>query len=147
MAIEKEVLTARFFEKLASEQQDESITELLKKYAKVEMNHKRRLEKVKSGLINSPDFKSIMSYNIAEDIDIDAIPDQMSEEDVLKIAIKMEHMAYTFYLQLAADCQDEELTDLFLLLAQEEAKHRFAFEKRYAKNEGGEVSLSGSISV
>ena len=45
--------------------------------------------------------------------------------------MKKEKAAYRLYLDLAAVGEDEELTDMFLSLAQEEAKHKLRFEIEY----------------
>jgi rubrerythrin len=45
--------------------------------------------------------------------------------------MKREKAAYRLYLDLAAVAEAEELTETFLWLAQEEAKHKLRFEIEY----------------
>ncbi|MHC4424233.1 MAG: ferritin family protein, partial [Planctomycetota bacterium] len=63
-------------------------------------------------------------------VDVEARPG-MSYADVLMLAMRKEKAAYRLYLDLAAVAEAEELTDTFLSLAQEEAKHKLRFEIEY----------------
>ncbi len=55
----------------------------------------------------------------------------MDYQNALILAMKKEKAAYRLYLNLAAVAEAEELTNIFLYIAQEEAKHKLRFEIEY----------------
>ena len=55
----------------------------------------------------------------------------MDYVDALVLAMKNEKAAYRMYVDLAAISLTQELTDMFLALAAEEAKHKLRFELEY----------------
>jgi rubrerythrin len=55
----------------------------------------------------------------------------MNYQDALVLAMKKEKAAFRLYLDLANEVQSEDQKDLFLALAQEEAKHKLRFEIEY----------------
>jgi rubrerythrin len=55
----------------------------------------------------------------------------MDYQSVLTIAMKKEKAAFKLYSQLAAQTVDQEIKEVFLSLAQEEAKHKLRFELEY----------------
>jgi rubrerythrin len=55
----------------------------------------------------------------------------LSLQDAMIVAMKREKAAYRLYSDLAQKVDDAELKDLFLGLAQEEAKHKLYFETQY----------------
>ena len=57
----------------------------------------------------------------------------MDYEDLLIVAMKKEKQSFRFYHMTASIMDDKELEKLFLMLAQEEAKHKLRFEVEYDK--------------
>ena len=55
----------------------------------------------------------------------------MDYQSALVLAMKREKAAFRLYTALAAKVDDEALRELFLRLAQEEAKHKLHFEIEY----------------
>jgi rubrerythrin len=55
----------------------------------------------------------------------------MDYQSALILAMKQEKAAFRLYTDLAASTDDEKVRDLFLGLAQEEAKHKLRFEVEY----------------
>ena len=55
----------------------------------------------------------------------------MDYQQALILAMKKEKKAFKLYLDLAASCGDDNLEQIFLALAQEEAKHKLRFEIEY----------------
>jgi rubrerythrin len=55
----------------------------------------------------------------------------MTYAEALILAMKKEKAAYRLYTDLAGVAEAEELTNLFLSLAAEEAKHKLRFEIEY----------------
>jgi rubrerythrin len=99
-------------------------------FATEELGHKYKLEAFKRGDISLVP-QQVQSLDIADYVvDVEPQPD-MDYAEALVLAMKKEKAAYRLYLDLAAVGEDEELTDMFLSLAQEEAKHKLRFEIEY----------------
>ena len=129
-AIEREIEANQFYTELAEKADNPAMREVFAGFAKEEAGHKVKLEAVKRGeLVMKPD--SVRSLGIADYV-VDVEPKKdMSYADVLVVAMKKEKAAYRLYLDLAAVAEAEELTNTFLALAQEEAKHKLRFEIEY----------------
>ena len=129
-AIERETESQDFYMKLAERMENPKMREVFEKFATEEMGHKMKLEAVKHGEILLAQ-RDVMSLGIADYVvDVEPSPD-MDYTEALVLAMKKEKAAYRLYLDLAAVAEDEELTDMFLLMAQEEAKHKLRFEMEY----------------
>ena len=55
----------------------------------------------------------------------------MTYQDALILAMKKEKYAFKLYTNLADYAKAENLKNIFLMLAQEEAKHKLRFEIEY----------------
>ena len=129
-AIEREAESQDFYMKLAERMENPAMQKVFEKFAAEELGHKLKLEAVKHGEVLLGQ-KEVRSLDIADYVvDVEPRPD-MDYAEALVVAMKKEKAAYRLYLDLAAVTEDEELTDMFLLLAQEEAKHKLRFEIEY----------------
>jgi rubrerythrin len=129
-AIERETESQDFYMKLAERMENPKMQEVFEKFANEELGHKMKLEAVKHGEILLGQ-KDVMSLGIADYVvDVEPRPD-MDYAETLVLAMRKEKAAYRLYLDLAAVAEDEKLTDTFLSLAQEEAKHKLRFEIEY----------------
>jgi rubrerythrin len=129
-AIEREVESQDFYMKLAERMENPAMQKVFESFAKEELGHKLKLEAVKQGGVLFGQ-KEVRSLGIADYVvDIETRPD-MDYAEALVVAMKKEKAAYRLYLDLAAVAEDEELTEMFLSLAQEEAKHKLRFEIEY----------------
>jgi rubrerythrin len=129
-AIEREIESQAFYMKLAERMENPAMQKVFENFAKEEFGHKLKLEAIKRGEILTVPEK-IQSLDIADYVvDVEPKPD-MDYCDALVLAMKKEKAAYRLYLDLAAVGEDEELTDMFLSLAQEEARHKLRFEIEY----------------
>ena len=129
-AIAREIEANKFYTELAERMENPAMRKVLEDFAKEELGHKMRLEAVKRDefVIEEED---VGSFGIADYVvDVEPQPD-MSYADALVLAMKKEKAAYRLYMDLAAVAEAEELTEMFLLLAQEEAKHKLRFEIEY----------------
>ena len=129
-AIEREQQTAEFYLDLAKRQKSHKVRDMLNSFAQTELNHKTLLKNVKAGKVSIP-VKSIQLLNIAAQASHKGIGSDMDFEDALAFAMQMEEQSYRLYLELAAACEDNTLTNIFLTLAQQEAEHRLRFESEY----------------
>lgn len=130
-AISEEVKAHDFYTGLAAKMDKPWIRKAFEDFAKEELGHKARLEKVKKEGFKThsrgetPDLK-IADYAIG----VEPNP-EMDYEDALIVAMKAEKAAYKLYTDLAAKTDDENTRKLFLDLAREEANHKLRFETEY----------------
>lgn len=104
---------------------------VFEQFATEELGHQMKLEAVKAGEFELNAADEPPGLSSAEYIvDVKPAPD-MSYVDALVLAMKKEKAAYRLYIDLAAAGISEELTDMFLALATEEAKHKLRFELEY----------------
>ena len=131
-AIADEEQASKFYIDLAQKMGNPTIRKVIEDFAKEELAHKAKLEAVKQGeFVIKPE--SVRSLDIADYV-IDVEPSaDMSSDDVLVVAMKKEKTAYRLYLDLAVKSQNEELSEMFLNLAQQEAQHALWFEIEYDK--------------
>ncbi|MHC4743641.1 MAG: ferritin family protein, partial [Planctomycetota bacterium] len=105
--------------------------QVFEQFASEELGHKMKLEAVKAGELDLSSEDEPPGLNIAEYVvDVEPEPD-MSYIEALLLAMKREKAAYRLYIDLAAAGLTEELTEMFLALAAEEAKHKLRFELEY----------------
>lgn len=129
-AIARETESQDFYMKLAERMDNPEMQGVFEKFASEELGHKMKLEAVKHGQILLGQ-KDVESLSIADYVvDVETQPN-MDYAEALILAMRKEKAAYRLYLDLAAVAEDEELTDMFLSLAQEEAKHKLRFEIEY----------------
>ena len=129
-AIAREMESQDFYMKMAEQMENPAMQKVFENFAAEELGHTMKLEAVKQGhiLLGQEEVKSL---DIADYVvDVEPRPD-MDYAEALVVAMKKEKAAYRLYLDLAAVAEDEELTDMFLSLAQEEAKHKLRFEIEY----------------
>jgi rubrerythrin len=131
-AIAREEEANEFYTELAKRMERPEMRKIFEDFAKEERGHKAKLEAVKKGEFTiSSDEEDVPSLNIADYVvGVEPKPD-MSYAEALIVAMKKEKAAYRLYLDLAAISEAEELTDMFLSLANEEAKHKLRFEIEY----------------
>ncbi len=132
-AIKNEEEAYRFYISLANKTRH-SLKSTFEDFAKEEVKHKEMLLKIKEGGELKPVEGKILDLKILEtlkeDKNIDDY-DKLEYEDALKIAMKKEKETFLFYTKLAEQMENENLKNVFLRLAQEEAKHKLRFEIAY----------------
>jgi len=129
-AIAREQEAVDFYIGLAGRGKD-WMREMLMGFAQEEARHKAKLMAVKDGQKLLSSEKKITDLKIADYL-VEVEPtDDINLQDALILAMKREKAAFRLYTDLAARVDDAELRDLFLGLAQEEAKHKLYFETQY----------------
>ena len=130
-AMEQEQEAVDFYVGLAAKAQDKHVRETLLEFAEQERGHKRRLDAVrKGGKIEVPS-RAPIDLKISDYlVDIEPKPN-LSFQDALIIAMKREKTAFRMYRDLARQCMEPELREVFLFLAHEEANHKLSFEVQY----------------
>jgi len=129
-AIAGETEAGRFYTDLAVQTDNPAMREVFESFAKEELGHKARLEGVKKSNIQ-PKVEDVADLKIADyTVDVKPSPN-MDYQSAIILAMKKEKAAFKLYTTLASKMQDPELRDMFLSLAQEEAKHKLRFEIEY----------------
>ena len=132
-AIEQEIAAQGFYNNLAANSDIPEMKEVFEGFAKEEKGHQAKLEAMKSkgslAAASKPD--DIQNLGLADYlVEVEPTP-QMDYKDALVLAMKKEKAAYRLYIDLAEIANSKEMKDTFLLLAQEEAKHKLRFEIEY----------------
>ncbi len=130
-AISREIEAEKFYKRLAGWADDHKMRDVFDKFAIEELRHKMKLEAIKRQGKIELDEEKVQNLGIADYAAEVKLQPDMSYADILIIAMKREKAAYRLYLDLAASALSEELTNTFLMLAQEEAKHKLRFEIEY----------------
>jgi rubrerythrin len=132
-AIEEEEQARRFYTALASKADNPGTKKLLEGFAAEEDAHKSKLMDVKAGKQVLAAKDKVLDLKIADYlVDVKPAPN-MGYKDALVVAMKKEKAAFRMYTDLAARVEGP-LCEIFLGLAQEEAKHKLRFEIEYDDN-------------
>ena len=131
-AIEKEIGAFNFYTKASQVAKYSGARELFVDFSKEEEKHRKLLEDITAEKIAElkvekavPDLK-ISDYMV----DVEFNPD-LSYADILRMAMKMEERSLKLYTDLKETAPGQEIHKLFDFLAQQEAKHKYAIEKKY----------------
>jgi rubrerythrin len=132
-AIGNEEEANRFYLDLAAKMDVPAMKRVFEDFAREEQGHKAKLEAVKRGdySFGAAGEAQVQELGLADYLVEQEPTAEMSYAEALILAMKKEKAAYRLYLDLAAVAEAEELTDLFLGLAEEEAKHKLRFEIEY----------------
>jgi len=130
VAIDREIEARDFYMKLADMVENPEMVKVLSDLALEELEHKAKLEAVKAGEISIGEG-AVGNLGITCHVkDVEPYA-KMSYVDLLVVGMKKEEASRKLYTDLAAIAQEQELRDIFLKLAQEEAGHKLRFEIEY----------------
>lgn len=120
-----------FYTGLAAKMDKPWMKKAFEDFAKEELGHKAKLQKVKEGGFEAHAHDKVPDLKLADYV-VDAQPSpDMDYQDALIVAMKAEKAAYKLYTDLANKADDENVRQLFLDLAREEANHKLRFETEY----------------
>ena len=130
-AIEREQAAADFYSNLAERASSAWMKDMLLSFSQEELRHKGKLKSVKKGEKLLSSEQKVQDLKLGDYL-VDVEPQgDLSLQDAMIVAMKREKAAYRLYSDLAQKVDDAEMKDLFLGLAQEEAKHKLYFETEY----------------
>lgn len=130
-AISEEERAVVFYTELANMAGNRQMKDVFLQFAGEERGHKAKIQAVKDGKKFVAPEKEITDLKISDFV-VDVATDGIDNyEDALVVAMKKEKAAFKLYTRLAGLVDSEEAADLFLSLAQEEAKHKLRFEVEY----------------
>lgn len=129
-AINREIEAYDFYTKLTVLAKKPDVSKELKIFAEDELEHRTKLESVKSGEINLEDDE-IGSLGIAEKVKNVEATGEMTYVDLLVIGMKKEKDSFQLYKQLASTVRKDQLKGMFQQMAREEAQHKLTLEIEY----------------
>jgi rubrerythrin len=119
------------YTKLAAGSKNSEMRDIFLQFAKEEMGHKARLLRIKTEGIFDSHPVTVTDMKISDYMaEVEPKPD-MDYPDALLLAMSREKAAFKLYTRLANEVTFPELRNIFLGLAQEEAKHKLRFELEY----------------
>ncbi|MFC2112603.1 ferritin family protein [Bacteroidota bacterium] len=131
-AIKDEIRAANLYADLAKKSRNKGIQKVFEQFSQEELGHKSRLERIKTGesvIVPNEKVQDLMIGDYL--VEVNTSRDDLSYQDALIIAMKEEKAAFKLYSDLAARIDDASIKEVFLNLAQEEAKHKLRFEIEY----------------
>lgn len=130
-AITKEEEAAELYSDLAATLNRPDMKKVFESFAVEEKQHKAMLLEVKKGNRLIKAEEKIFDLKIADHlVDVKPSPN-LDYQQALIYAMKAEKAAYKLYHDLARATDDPGLKEVFLALAQEEARHKLRFEIEY----------------
>lgn len=130
-AIGQEEQAAAFYTDLARRMDRPWMSDIFKQFANEEKGHKKKLEEVKNGKLMLHVKEKVLDLKIGDYLVATEPSADMDYQEALLLAMKKEKKAFMMYNDLAGSMDDENLKNVFLGLAQEEAKHKLRFEVEY----------------
>ena len=131
-AIKDEKRASDLYANLATNSRNREIQKMFEQFSKEELGHKKKLEAIKSKGMVVVTQEKVQDLQIGDYlVEVNTARDDLSYQEALIVAMKEEKAAFRLYNDLAAKTDHAELKETFLLLAQEEAKHKLRFEIEY----------------
>jgi rubrerythrin len=130
-AMEAEQEAVDFYNHLATTMKNQEMRDTFLEFAKEEVNHKTRLQKIKDERLFDFTEEKILDLRISDYVVGSKPTSEMTYSDALVLAMKKEKAAFKLYTALASRTNVPELKAVFNNLAQEESKHKLRFELEY----------------
>jgi len=132
-AIDREKEAVDFYSSLAKEATRTSLKETFERFAKEEENHVALLSDIAGNKekIDSYELKKITDLKISDYMVEAEYEEGMPMPEILKLAMKKEEIAVKLYSTLADETDNEDAKKVFMILVQEESKHKFSLESMY----------------
>lgn len=130
-AIGQEQEAADFYAGMAQEAEKHGMKDIFMEFSREEESHRDKLLDVKQGEHELTAHEEVIDLKISDYlVEVEADKD-ISYQDALIVAMKRERAAFKLYSDLAEKVTEDELRQVFLGLAKEEAKHKLFFESEY----------------
>jgi rubrerythrin len=132
-AIDKENEAADFYQSQAAKATKASLKEIFESFAKEEQKHAALLSDIAGNKekIESYEFKKIPDLKISDYMVEKDYEEGMPMPEILKVAMKREEKAVKLYQTLADQTDNADAKKVFLMLVQEESKHKLGLETMY----------------
>jgi rubrerythrin len=130
-AIRKEVEAATLYGTYANLASTEGARQMFKDLQSEEQKHKKILENLKKEDVTRYRLKKVSDLKIGDYIQDEDYYPEMSYQEALLLAIKREENSVRLYQDLFRGAEEPELKKMFLVLSQEESKHKLKLETEY----------------
>jgi rubrerythrin len=132
-AIGKENEAVEFYSNQAAQASRASLKEIFENFAREEKKHAALLSDISGNKekIASYEFKKIPDLKISDYMVETEYKEGMPMPEILKVAMKREEKAVKLYQTLADQTDNAEARKVFLMLVQEESKHKLGLESMY----------------
>jgi len=132
-AVNREKEAVEFYESLAKKATRASLKETFVNFAKEEVKHVDLLSDMSGNKekIDTYKFKTITDLKISDYMVEKEYEEGMPMPEILKLAMKREEVAVKLYTDLAGKTDNENAKKVFMILVQEEAKHKLGLETMY----------------
>ncbi len=132
-AIDREKEAVAFYVSLAKEAKRASLKETFERFSKEEEKHVALLSDISGNKakIDSYQFKKITNLKISDYMVEIEYKEGMPMPEILKIAMKREEKAVKLYSMLADQTDNKDAKKVFMILVQEESKHKLGLESMY----------------
>lgn len=131
-AIREEEQAAAFYRALAQRMPRPNMRKVFEDFAREEDAHRAKLVAVKQGArLPAPDGPPLDLKIVDYLAQVSPFAPELDYQQALVVAMHKEKAAYVLYTSLAEKAADPVLRDLFLGMAQEEARHKLRFEIEY----------------
>jgi len=130
-AMKSEQEAVDFYNQLATTMKNQEMRDTFLEFAKEEVNHKARLQKIRDERLFDLSDEKVQDLQISDYV-VSAKPSpDMDYAAALVLAMKKEKAAFKLYTNLASRTQNPDIKAVFQNLAQEESKHKLRFELEY----------------
>jgi len=132
-ATDREKEAVEFYVSLAKQATRASLKETFENFAKEEEKHVSLLSDIagNKGKIDAYEFKKITDLKISDYMVEKEYEEGMPMPEILKLAMKREEVAVKLYTDLAGQTDNADAKKVFLILVQEESKHKLGLETMY----------------
>ncbi|MEX1297549.1 MAG: ferritin family protein [Desulfotignum sp.] len=132
-AIDKENEAVEFYQSQAAKATKASLREIFESFAREEKKHAALLSDIAGNKekIDSYEFKKIPDLKISDYMVEKDYEEGMPMPEILKVAMKREEKAVKLYQTLADQTDNADAKKVFLMLVQEESKHKLGLESMY----------------
>ena len=130
-AVQKEINAFNFYTKASEMAEYSGAKELFLELAKEEEGHRKLIENLSMGKITYAGIEKIPDLKISDYLVEVEFRQNMSYDEILRMAMKMEEHSLKLDNDLKDSSADEGIKKLFTFLAGEEAKHKLRLERIY----------------
>lgn len=110
------------------------ISKLLQELQDEEKNHKKLLQELTEGKVESYKPTQVIDLKISDFLEEETLDAEMDFQQLLIFAAKKEQNAVELYSKLAEEAESEELRKLFKFLVEQEKSHKLKLETEYEKH-------------
>jgi len=110
------------------------IGKLLQELQDEERNHKKLLQELTEGKMESYKPTKVIDLKISDFLEEDTLDAEMDFQQLLIFAAKKEKTAVELYSKLVEEVESEELRKLFEFLVEQEKSHKLKLETEYEKH-------------